>query len=157
MCGEDKGYWLQQTFWADLGSQSAFQAVGIVDSSLPTVAVFTNKQVSEGQTPAEPVNDAEKKDLVDGKEADGEVGKKDNGGVVHKAEEIKTSQVSAKPASNAISSLQTQPPKEEYNKGVLFYLKDDVVVGVLLWNVFNADQTAKDVGPFPSFYFLIVN
>jgi len=34
---------------------------------------------------------------------------------------------------------------EDYGKGVIFYLKDNVVVGVLLWNVFNKISIARKV------------
>ena len=42
----------------------------------------------------------------------------------------------------------TQTPDEkaeDYGKGVIFYLKDNVVVGVLLWNVFNKISVARKV------------
>jgi programmed cell death 8 (apoptosis-inducing factor) len=34
---------------------------------------------------------------------------------------------------------------EEYGKGVVFYLRDDTVVGVVMWNVFNRMQIARQV------------
>lgn len=35
--------------------------------------------------------------------------------------------------------------ENEYNKGVVFYLKDDVVVGIVLWNLFNRMSIARQV------------
>lgn len=35
--------------------------------------------------------------------------------------------------------------KEDYGKGVIFYLRDDVVVGIVLWNVFNRMSIARQV------------
>lgn len=34
-------------FWSDLGPDVGYEAVGIVDSSLPTVAVFAKPNVKE--------------------------------------------------------------------------------------------------------------
>lgn len=34
---------------------------------------------------------------------------------------------------------------EDYGKGVIFYLRDDVVVGIVLWNVFNRMSIARQV------------
>ena len=35
--------------------------------------------------------------------------------------------------------------REDYSKGVVFYLRDKVVVGVVLWNVFNKMTLARQV------------
>ncbi len=34
---------------------------------------------------------------------------------------------------------------EDYGKGVVFYLKNDLVVGIVLWNVFNKMPIARKV------------
>lgn len=34
---------------------------------------------------------------------------------------------------------------EEYGKGVIFYTRDNVVVGMVLWNVFNKIPVARKV------------
>lgn len=34
---------------------------------------------------------------------------------------------------------------EDFGKGVIFYLRDDIVVGIVLWNVFNRMSTARQV------------
>jgi len=36
-------------------------------------------------------------------------------------------------------------PAEEYDKGVIFYLRDEMVVGMVLWNVFNRLSVARQV------------
>ncbi|CAB4055864.1 ATAD1 [Lepeophtheirus salmonis] len=36
-------------------------------------------------------------------------------------------------------------PKEDISKGVVFYLKDDIIVGVLLWNIFDQIGLARRV------------
>lgn len=39
-----------------------------------------------------------------------------------------------------------QPTKfEDFGKGVVFYLRDDVVVGIVLWNIFNRMSIARRV------------
>jgi len=35
--------------------------------------------------------------------------------------------------------------ENDYNKGVVFYLKNDVVVGIVLWNLFNRMSIARQV------------
>merc|ERR1712241_1552552 len=40
MTGSGKAYHHQSMFWSDLGPEVGYEAIGIVDSSLPTVAVF---------------------------------------------------------------------------------------------------------------------
>jgi len=39
------------------------------------------------------------------------------------------------------------PPQqgEEYGKGVIFYTRNDVVVGLVLWNVFNKMPIARRI------------
>ena len=34
---------------------------------------------------------------------------------------------------------------EKYGKGVIFYLRDDVIVGLVLWNVFAKMSTARKI------------
>lgn len=33
----------------------------------------------------------------------------------------------------------------DFEKGVIFYLRDDVVVGILLWNIFHRMSIARQV------------
>lgn len=37
------------------------------------------------------------------------------------------------------------PEKEEYDKGVIFYLKEGIVVGIVMWNVYNRMNIARQV------------
>lgn len=34
---------------------------------------------------------------------------------------------------------------ENFGKGVIFYLRDDIVVGIVLWNVFNRMSIARQI------------
>lgn len=49
MAGAGKPYWHQSMFWSDLGPEVGYEAIGIIDSSLPTVGVFAKK--TEKDTP----------------------------------------------------------------------------------------------------------
>jgi len=40
MAGAGRPYWHQSMFWSDLGPEVGYEAIGLVDSSLPTVGVF---------------------------------------------------------------------------------------------------------------------
>lgn len=40
MTGAKKPYWHQSMLWSDLGASVGYEAIGLVDSSLPTVSVF---------------------------------------------------------------------------------------------------------------------
>ena len=44
-----KPYWHQSMFWSDLGPEVGYEAIGLVDSSLPTVGVFA--KATEKDTP----------------------------------------------------------------------------------------------------------
>lgn len=43
MVGAAKPYHHQSMFWSDLGPDVGYEAIGIVDSTLPTVGVFAKK------------------------------------------------------------------------------------------------------------------
>lgn len=40
MTGAGRPYWHQSMFWSDLGPDVGYEAIGLVDSRLPTVSVF---------------------------------------------------------------------------------------------------------------------
>lgn len=94
MAGAHKPYLHQPMFWSDLGTDVGFEAIGIIDSALPTVGVFAQKD-----------------------------------------------------QLNSVEENTTHPshpkPTEDYNKGVIFYLKNEIVVGIILWNLFNKMDVAR--------------
>lgn len=45
----DKAYSHQSMFWSDLGPEIGFEGVGIIDSSLPTVAIYAKAQEENSQ------------------------------------------------------------------------------------------------------------
>lgn len=57
-------------------------------------------------------------------------------------DEASTIQPSVQAASNA---SDTTEKKDDFSKGVVFYLRDDKIVGIVLWNVFNRINTARAV------------
>ena len=50
-------------------------------------------------------------------------------------------------STEAVETLPTLPDvkAEDYGKGVIFYMRENVVVGVLMWNVFNKISLARKI------------
>ncbi|XP_055054846.2 apoptosis-inducing factor 1, mitochondrial isoform X2 [Misgurnus anguillicaudatus] len=119
MTGANKPYWHQSMFWSDLGPDVGYEAIGIVDSSLPTVGVFAKATAKD--TP---------------KAATEQSGT----GIRSESE---TEEVASTVKAGAPAPPNQQ--KEDYGKGVIFYLRDKVVVGVVLWNVFNRMPIARKI------------
>jgi programmed cell death 8 (apoptosis-inducing factor) len=71
MTGAKKPYTHQSMFWSSIGPNISFEAIGVLDSKLPTVSIWSRTPDSE----------------------------------------------------------------KEYNRGVVYYMKEDIVTGVLLWNL----------------------
>lgn len=108
MAGAHKAYSHQSMFWSDLGPEIGFEGVGIIDSALPTVAIYAKTQEENSQD-----QEAEK----ESKETTSE--------------------------TNINISLPKQG--EDYNRGIVFYLKDNLIVGILMWNVFSKVTLARQV------------
>ncbi|KAL3880199.1 hypothetical protein ACJMK2_032461 [Sinanodonta woodiana] len=108
MTGAAKPYTYQSSFWSDLGPKVAFEAIGMVDSSLPTVAVFAKNSYDTSAVQAD--------------------------------EGLKSDAVKVPDSSEA---TMTNP--DEYGKGVVFYMKDKTVVGLLLWNLPYRLNTARQI------------
>ena len=109
-------------FWSDLGPDVGYEAIGLVDSKLPTVGIFAT--ATDKDTPK---------------------------GIVSKTDESLRSESEAKvaPPENITTGVHEKvkipPPQENYGKGVIFYLNNDIVVGILMWNVFNKMSIARKV------------
>lgn len=95
-------------FWSDLGPRVGYEALGIIDSSLKTVAIFAKSQP---------------------KKAEGE----------EVAKEGETEKAAAP------ETVKTTTDPDEFDKGVVLYLRGDRIVGILLWNVFNRINIARKV------------
>ncbi|XP_036974658.1 apoptosis-inducing factor 1, mitochondrial isoform X3 [Acanthopagrus latus] len=121
MTGANKPYWHQSMFWSDLGPDVGYEAIGIVDSSLPTVGVFAKATAKD--TP---------------KAATEESGT----GIRSESE---TEDTATSPVASSSPAPAVQQHKDDYGKGVIFYLRDKVVVGIILWNVFNRMPIARKI------------
>ncbi|KAF7664193.1 hypothetical protein LDENG_00185270 [Lucifuga dentata] len=121
MTGAKKPYWHQSMFWSDLGPDVGYEAIGIVDSSLPTVGVFAKATAKD--TP---------------KAATEQSGT----GIRSESE---TEDVATSPVASSSPAPAVEQQKDSYGKGVIFYLRDKVVVGIILWNVFNRMPIARKI------------
>lgn len=121
MTGASKPYWHQSMFWSDLGPDVGYEAIGIVDSSLPTMGVFAKATAKDTPKAAT-----------------------EQSGTGIRSE----SETEAVAGALKAETTATPPPiqqKEDYGKGVIFYLRDQVVVGIVLWNVFNRMPIARKI------------
>lgn len=121
MTGASKPYWHQSMFWSDLGPDVGYEAIGIVDSSLPTVGVFAKATAKDTPKAAT---------------------EKSGTGIRSESE---TEDTAVSPVASSTPAPALAPQKDNYGKGVIFYLRDKVVVGIILWNVFNRMPIARKI------------
>jgi len=121
MTGANKPYWHQSMFWSDLGPDVGYEAIGIVDSSLPTVGVFAKATAKD--TP--------------------KAATEQSGTGIRSESETEATAIS--PVASSTPAPAPLQQKDEYGKGVIFYLRDKVVVGIILWNVFNRMPIARKI------------
>lgn len=133
MVGLKKPYKHQSMFWSDLGSAIGFEAIGLVDSSLPTVAIFAKQNPLDVIEKHLALNDVEKGD----DEKKKEVASSEN-----KEEVISEKATGPKIEANTPECAAID---ENYNKGILFYMQDNRIVGILLWNLFNRISIARKI------------
>uniref|UniRef100_UPI00359009C3 apoptosis-inducing factor 1, mitochondrial n=1 Tax=Myxine glutinosa TaxID=7769 RepID=UPI00359009C3 len=126
MVGAARPYWHQSMFWSDLGPDVGYEAIGIVDSSLPTVGVFT--KATPQDTPKE------------ASEASGTNIRSES-----ETELVAASLPAVVKTDSQESKLHSPQEGEEYGKGVVFYMREKVVVGLVLWNVFNRMPIARKI------------
>ncbi|XP_054743148.1 putative apoptosis-inducing factor 1, mitochondrial isoform X2 [Anastrepha obliqua] len=119
MVGKKKAYTHQSMFWSDLGPEVGYEGIGLVDASLPTVAVFALSTPN----PERRSDNLTEKAVVEG----GDGGKTVT--VNTEAPDVKCDPNEA----------------DEYGRGVIFYMKDDKIVGILLWNLFNRIGLARTI------------
>ena len=115
MAGSQKPFKFQSMFWSDLGPEIGYEAVGILDASLPTVGVWA--KATEKDTPKH----------AQTQQAEGQ---------------------EAQPLKSDVTETVTkteQKDGEDYGKGVVFYLRENKIVGVLLWNMFHRTPIARRV------------
>ncbi|KAG9478087.1 hypothetical protein GDO78_013211, partial [Eleutherodactylus coqui] len=124
MTGAAKPYWHQSMFWSDLGPDVGYEAIGIVDSALPTVGVFA--KATEKDTPKRAAEES----------GTGIRSESDDQGAIEPVN-----------VSTTVTPSLPAPAQQgdSYGKGVVFYLRDNVVVGIVLWNIFNRMPIARKV------------
>ncbi|XP_053696104.1 apoptosis-inducing factor 1, mitochondrial [Sabethes cyaneus] len=135
MAGKNKPYTHQSMFWSDLGPQIGYEAIGLVDSSLPTVAVFAKVDPPEVISDTSEKLQAANANVVPASATTSDSAKAsvlNHPGIVKAAE---------KPANGTGKEVE----KDDFNKGVIFYLRDEKVVGLVLWNIFNRIGTARKI------------
>ncbi|XP_070838828.1 apoptosis-inducing factor 1, mitochondrial isoform X2 [Chaetodon trifascialis] len=121
MTGANKPYWHQSMFWSDLGPDVGYEAIGIVDSSLPTVGVFAKATAKDTPKAAT---------------------EKSGTGIRSESE---TEDTASSPVAYSSPAPTVDGQRDDYGKGVIFYLRDKVVVGIILWNVFNRMPIARKI------------
>lgn len=144
MAGARKSYKHQPMFWfvflrsffqrvlvdvmpynrSDLGPKIGYEAVGLIDSSLVTVGVWakaTAKDTPKEATAAGNIRSANVGDIKDSSEAH------------------------AEPAPVEATPVVPQSDDDKYGKGIVYYLKNRKVVGVLTWNIFNKMNPAREI------------
>lgn len=115
-------------FWSDLGTAVGYEAIGRVDSSLPTVAVFAKYDPSDEKRIPYSENENEK---------------------TSSNPTEKTPSPSSPTTVHA--AIKDCPPHKEsdspddFGKGVIFYMQGERIVGILLWNVFNRISIARKI------------
>lgn len=120
-------------FWSDLGSAVGFEAIGLVDSSLPTVAIFAKQNKFDFDEKHLALNEIEK-------DSNSEEEKKKQ---VEEQEIVETTPEST-PKIDANTPV-CKPNVESYDKGIIFYMQEERIVGILLWNVFNRISIARKI------------
>lgn len=119
MAGAKKHYQHQSFFWSDLGPEIGYEAIGIIDSSLETVGVWAKgSNVQSAKLAAAPTSTDD---------------------VTLETPSTTTAQpISAEPTPVETTSTPAAAAREyapDFGKGVVFYLRDKRVVGVVAWNL----------------------
>jgi programmed cell death 8 (apoptosis-inducing factor) len=107
-------------FWSDLGSAIGFEAIGLIDSTLPTMSIFAKRKEFKDETVNSSTEASSEQEKTEGKNEMAQADKNN-------------------------SSLQKSPNLDNYEKGVIFYMQGKKIVGILLWNVFNRISLARKI------------
>lgn len=127
----EKPYKHQSMFWSDLGTAVGYEAIGLVDASLPTVAVFA-KNYQSGE---------KRESHFDEKSTDSKASEDKKGTAVetNNSPGVKTLPEDCPPVE------VTSENADNFGKGVIFYMQEKRIVGILLWNVFNRISIARRI------------
>ncbi|XP_055387286.1 putative apoptosis-inducing factor 1, mitochondrial [Condylostylus longicornis] len=131
MTGLKNPYKHQSMFWSDLGPELGYEGIGLIDSSLPTVGVFAKM----------PANKLEEKNALENSSI-----QTSTSTTVTEEPSKSTNSDSTKNPENKVEKPESHlTPKDDYGRGVIFYLKDNKIVGILLWNIFNRIGLARQI------------
>lgn len=140
MTGAGKPYLHQSMFWSDLGPDVGYEAIGIVDSSLPTVGVFAKAAEANAAMPVNNPSNEQKTNSEDSRSNE-----KSESSVSQIVKSINNAEEKKKELSEDSVKSEQSTKNEDFGKGIVFYLRDDVVVGIVLWNIFNRMSIARRV------------
>lgn len=118
----EKPFTHQSMFWSDLGPNVGYEAIGMVDATLPTVGVFA--KLPERST----INTTQEGDKPPSQ-----------------SENVPAVEQTSSTATTTIIEPRSASEMDNFNKGVVFYMKDGKVVGIVLWNVFNRINVARAI------------
>ncbi|KAI7901681.1 apoptosis-inducing factor, mitochondrion-associated, C-term-domain-containing protein [Cokeromyces recurvatus] len=111
-----RAYDHQSMFWSDLGPEIGYEAVGLINSQLSTVSIWA--KASANDTPAAAAASAA----------------------------TTTAESVTEEVSKATANKQENPFKDEkFGKGLVFYVRDQKIVGLVLFNVFGKVQEARNI------------
>ncbi|XP_065188077.1 apoptosis-inducing factor 1, mitochondrial-like [Sycon ciliatum] len=137
MTGLQKTYVHQSMFWSDLGPEVGYEAIGVCDSQLPTVAVWAKATAQD--TPAAAAASAQGDNTLRSdteEEVSDEKPKKKKKSKKAKKEPV---------TKELVQDAEKKVDPENYGKGVVFYMREKKVVGILLWNVFHRMPLARRI------------
>ncbi|KAI9303582.1 apoptosis-inducing factor, mitochondrion-associated, C-term-domain-containing protein [Cunninghamella echinulata] len=116
-----KPYRHQSMFWSDLGPEVGYEAVGLIDSQLSTISVWAKS--TEKDTPAVGAASESDSPRIAGQQQSNQ-----DGG-----------------SKQAVKSNANPVQDEKFGKGLVFYVRDRKIVGLVLFNVFGKVQEARDI------------
>ena len=155
MCSLGKPYLHQSMFWSDLGPEVGYEAIGIVDSSLPTVGVFV--KTTNSDTSITSVNSSNESTQPSNKEVINIkivilwfiyfifYFKQKLNTQIQSSLQLNLKKKNSECSDNSKVLLEEPEKYDDFGKGVVFYLRDDIVVGIVLWNIFNRMSIARQV------------
>ncbi|KAI8058795.1 apoptosis-inducing factor, mitochondrion-associated, C-term-domain-containing protein [Thamnidium elegans] len=121
MVGASRAYNHQSMFWSDLGPEIGYEAVGLIDSQLSTVSVWAKATANDTPAAAAASEADSPRAALGGEEA-----------------------VKAPSVTEAVKA-KNPFQDEKFGKGLVFYVRDQKIVGLVLFNVFGKVQEARDI------------
>ncbi|KAI8974719.1 apoptosis-inducing factor, mitochondrion-associated, C-term-domain-containing protein [Pilobolus umbonatus] len=117
MVGAARPYEHQSMFWSDLGPEIGYEAVGLIDSQLSTVSVWAKATAKD--TPA--------------------------AAVASEADSPRTTGEATAPSVTEEVMAKNPFENEKFGKGLVFYVREKQIVGLVLFNVFGKVKEAREI------------